>query len=74
MVRRGFDATASKEDLQRVEERLSSLEQKAATKDDLARFEQHLIARLDTIRSDIADLDHLRERVAYLETLLHIER
>jgi len=59
MVKRGVDG---------VDVRFNTLEQEMRT-----HF-QHVSACLDTIRSDIADSDDLRERVAHLEDLLKVER
>lgn len=70
MVKRGFDQTASKEDLKA-----------SATKEDLSRIERkvddgflRVNERLDQVRRDIADLDDLRERVEALETQMGVIR
>ena len=66
MVKRGFDQTATKEDLKpfATKDDLKDL----ATKAELARVEQKVDdgfravnSRLDLIREDIADLPHIRE-------------
>jgi uncharacterized membrane protein YdfJ with MMPL/SSD domain len=67
MVKHGFEDVEN-----RLGDRMAAPAQTVATKDDLARLEQHLIARLDTIRQDIADLDNLRKCVAHLEDLLKV--
>ncbi|MDP3794535.1 MAG: hypothetical protein Q8R13_01235, partial [bacterium] len=54
MVARGFEQTATKGDVARLEHKVD------------AGF-AHVNARLDQVRRDIADLDDLRERVQAIE-------
>lgn len=86
MIKRGFDVTASKEDIERLEDQMTRLEEQMATKEDVQKLEarlDHLDARAGRIEADIHELQegvvyrHEFEdalgRIKYIERKLGIE-
>lgn len=71
MIKRGFDTTASKDDLHKVEERLTGVEKRLSTgegqmtglKQKVDQGFQHINARLDLLRNDISDLPAMRQEL-----------
>ena len=68
MVKRGFDNTATKEDIRSIREDMKLLATKQELNDGLKGLEQaiderfdHVDARLDTIEHDISDLPEIRQ-------------
>ncbi len=73
MIKRGFDATASKEelakmaskdDLQKLEQKVDGLDRRVSTIDKkVDQGFQHINARLDLLRNDISDLPAMRQEL-----------
>lgn len=71
MIKRGFDETATKAEIQHVDERLTTLEHRVTElgqhmtglEQNVADGFAHVNARLDRIRDDIADLPAIREEL-----------
>lgn len=80
MVKRGFDATATKDDIRRLETRLDGVDGRL---DRLDTRVDHMDARLGRIEADIHDLrdeivyrhefEDILDRVKYLEKKLGID-
>jgi prefoldin subunit 5 len=71
MIKRGFDATASKDDLQKLEQKVDGLDRKVDGLDKrvgvidkkVDQGFQHINARLDLLRNDISDLPAMRQEL-----------
>ena len=74
MVARGFDNTATKDDVRRLEKRTATVEESMATKSDLLESEERLLTairgievRKDDFESLQQDVKELASRVEQLE-------
>ena len=67
MIKRGFDQTATKEDMHALEQRTAGLETRLVhVEQKVDDGFQHVNARLDIIRDDVSDLPAMREELQNL--------